>query len=131
MLRADIDTSPQSVDAVRVFVDLFEVTENESICCVVAADGNYALVPWDNDNQTSHLEDITIEPVYATHHFYANDPDSMRRYKIHNDAETVLSAVWAFAEWLRQQIKYENKQYYHVREALYSAFESRGVSWEE
>jgi len=51
-------------------------------------------------------EERDLEPVYATLHFYYNDPDSMRRMKECLDAPKWKSAVWEFDNWLRSRIKY-------------------------
>lgn len=51
-------------------------------------------------------EDRDLEPVYATLHFYYNDPDSMRRMKECLDAPKWKSAVWEFDRWMRNRIKY-------------------------
>ena len=45
-----------------------------------------------------------LEPVYATLHFYYNDPDSMRRLQQCHDAPKVLRAVEDFERWLRDRL---------------------------
>ena len=47
-----------------------------------------------------------LEPVYATLHFYYNDPDSMRRMRECLDAPKWKSAVQEFDRWMRNRIKY-------------------------
>ena len=47
-----------------------------------------------------------LEPVYATFHFYYNDPESMRRMRECIDAPKVQAALYEYAGWLRNKIKY-------------------------
>ena len=49
-----------------------------------------------------------IEPVYATLHFYHNDPDSMRRFRLCNQAEGMKLVLWELDQWLRNKIKYND-----------------------
>jgi hypothetical protein len=49
-----------------------------------------------------------FEPVYATLHFYYNDPDSMRRFRLCNQAEDLKLAMFEFDWWLRNRIKYND-----------------------
>ena len=61
-------------------------------------DGNNKL---SNDHKPHYFE-----PVYATLHFYYNDPDSMRRMRECLDAPKWKSAVQEFDQWMRARIKY-------------------------
>jgi hypothetical protein len=90
-------------------------------------------------------EDMDVEPVYASHHFYYNDPDSMRRYREHNQAEDVKLALWNFindsedgihniVKWKRDPAFWEGLTGYSVlawvEERLAEVFEAHGVDWE-
>lgn len=61
-------------------------------------------------------EDMT--PVYATLHFYYDDPDSMRRMRECMDAPKVKAALWSFDQNLRNRWKYgdEDKQTMSIEE---------------
>ena len=84
------------------------------------------------------IEDIDMDPVYATLHFYYNDPDSMFRYKQCMQAPNVYSAVYDYVEWLHNKTKHcgdeDNKQ--QLEEAwnkLFEYFSDLGVDvpgWE-
>ena len=59
------------------------------------------------DHKTLSEEDL--EPVYASLHFYYNDPDSMERFELCNNAHRYYSAIDEYARWLRSQVKhYDN-----------------------
>ena len=51
-------------------------------------------------------EALDYEPVYATLHFYYNDPDSMRRFRLCNQAEDLKLVLWGLDRWLRCETKY-------------------------
>ena len=66
-------------------------------------------------NETTYIDDIELsiddkadedERVYATLHFYHDDPDSKRRFKECNQAADVLCALMEFDEDLRRRWKY-------------------------
>ena len=77
------------------------------------------------------LTDEDLEPVYATLHFYHDDPESMRRFRECLDAPDVKAAVRDFHEWLRRQSDSENAEYAYaidqVRERLFEVFNDRGL----
>lgn len=52
-------------------------------------------------------EEEHMEPVYATLHFYYDDPDSMERFQHCIEADKVRFAIQSYANWLRNKIKYE------------------------
>lgn len=54
------------------------------------------------------LVDMDMEPVYVTLHFYYNDSDSMRRYKLVNKAQDMSTILFDLDQWLRSKIKYED-----------------------
>jgi hypothetical protein len=70
-----------------------------------------ALSP-DNHPADNQRED-DYEPVYATLHFYYNDPDSMRRFRLCNQAEDTRLALWEYDNKLRAFVKHgvENSIY--------------------
>jgi hypothetical protein len=41
-------------------------------------------------------------------HFYTDDPDSMRRFRLCNQAEDMKLALWEYDNWLRNHIKYSD-----------------------
>ena len=71
------------------------------------------------------------EPVYATFHFYHNDPDSMQRMRECLDAPRVKAAVRELEEWLKRQSDSENPEYAYAidmaREKLFDIFNARGL----
>jgi len=48
----------------------------------------------------------TVDPLYATLHFYYNDPDSMARFRRMQKVDGLYTAVQEFDNWLRNRIKY-------------------------
>ena len=50
------------------------------------------------------------EQVYATLYFYADDPDSMRRFRLCNKAEDVMIVLFSLDQWLRHEIKYNDRE---------------------
>ena len=77
-------------------------------------------------------DELDMTPVYATLHFYYDDPDSMRRYKRCNDAEMVCIALSEYDNWLRSRIKYdEREELQPARDALYRIFDEFGVGWDD
>jgi len=77
------------------------------------------------------------EPVYATLHFYHDDPDSMRRLRECLDAPNVKSALWDFDQELRRRWKYgeESDQLMtveQVRGLLCKTLAENGINlWED
>ena len=77
------------------------------------------------------------EPVYATLHFYYDDPDSMARYKACNEALDVLRAVEDFERWIRNTIQQSDTSdsifLENVRASLFQCFTDNDVTvpgWE-
>ena len=56
------------------------------------------------------LTDMDYEPVYCTLHFYYDDPDSMRRLDECMRAPDVRAVLFAFDQWLRNEIKYMERE---------------------
>jgi hypothetical protein len=84
------------------------------------------------------IEDIDMEPVYATLHFYYDNPDSMRRFKLCNEAETVRLALWDFKEWLHSEFKWGEDEHHlrsdileEVYQKLYQVFDGYGLNLDE
>ena len=73
------------------------------------------------------FEDIDISPVYATLHFYYDDPDSMERFKQCNEARDVLLAVGDFERWLKDSRDWEGVTLCSVRDKLFQFFDDYGV----
>ena len=116
-----------------------------------AAKDWYDYKPSSNDNTASSTrcphcngdltapEDMDMEPVYATLHFYHDDPDSMRRYRECNQAGEVRDAVGEYAQWLHAKVKYGGDEDGHsqLTEAWnewFAVFRGRGLpvpGWEE
>jgi hypothetical protein len=76
-----------------------------------------------------------LEPVYATLHFYYNDPDSMGRLQACHDAPKVLQAVEDFERWLREvgDADWETLPIESVRDKLFACFADNAVvvpGWE-
>jgi hypothetical protein len=76
-----------------------------------------------------------LEPVYATLHFYYNDPDSMGRLQACHDAPKVLQAVEDFERWLREvgDADWETLPIESVRDKLFACFADNDVvvpGWE-
>lgn len=63
------------------------------------------------------------QPVYATLYFYYDNPDSMRRLDECMRAPDVRSVLYRFDNWLRDQIKYMDREdedtLQDVRDRLY------------
>jgi ATP sulfurylase len=81
-------------------------------------------------------EDNGIEPVYASLHFYYDDPDSMRRFRECNQAADVKLALWAFDTELRRRWKYgkESEQgmtVAEVRSLLWETLNERGINLDD
>ena len=81
------------------------------------------------------VEDDT-EPVYATLHFYFDDPYSMFRFKMCNQAQSVRNVLFDFDEWLRSQVKYAEREdsdtLQEVRDKLWELFDDEGIDlWED
>jgi len=75
-----------------------------------------------------------IEPVYATLHFYHNDPDSMRRMRECLDAPKWKSAVQEFDQWLRNEIKHHEagEDAQTIRDYLHVLFNEHGIDiWDD
>ena len=53
---------------------------------------------------------MTEDPVYATLYFYANDDDSMRRFKLCSKAENMMLLLHQIDRWLRDEIKYNDRE---------------------
>ena len=52
---------------------------------------------------------MDVELVYATLHFYHDDPESMRRFRECNQAADVKAALREYDRWLRDQVKYHER----------------------
>ena len=81
-------------------------------------------------------EDMDMTPVYATLHFYYDDPDSMRRMKECMDAPNVRSLLFDYDQWLRDQIKYHERPdeagLQAARDMLWKIADENGIDiWEE
>ena len=85
---------------------------------------NWVYDPNHPDYEESSNDDEKLSPVYATLHFYHDDPDSMRRYRVCNQAEDALMALREFDNELRRRWKYgeEAAQMMTVEQA-------RGLLW--
>ena len=69
-----------------------------------------------------------MEPVYATLHFYHNDPESMRRFRKIQQVDDYAGALFEFDQWLRTQIKYaEHDEYQPVRDEFWKFCEYYGI----
>ena len=90
-------------------------------------------------------EDMDVELVYATLHFYHDDPDSMRRYRECNQAADVKLALWNFlhdpkdgihniVRWGHNPAFWKGMDGYDtlawVEERLAEVFEAHGADWE-
>ena len=80
-------------------------------------------------------DDDKPSPVYATLHFYYNDPDSMRRFRECNQAADVKLAIWEFDQKLRTRWRYgeEDQQTMlvkDVRSMMWAIFEDCGIHLE-
>ena len=76
-----------------------------------------------------------LSPVYATLHFYYDDPDSMKRMQVCLEAQDVLCAIEDFERWLRNTIDsgWREVPLESVRDRLFSCFLDNGVTipgWE-
>jgi hypothetical protein len=80
-------------------------------------------------------EDMDMELVYATLHFYYDDPDSMRRFRECNQAADVKSALWKYDRWLRDQLKYHERDDWEglqvARDRLWIALGEHGVNLDD
>ena len=54
-------------------------------------------------------EDMDVELVYATLHFYHGNPESMRRFREVNQAADVKAVLCEYDRWLRDQLKYHKR----------------------
>jgi hypothetical protein len=68
-----------------------------------------------NPKSIDHDDDTTTETTSfsarehrpdITMHFYTDDPDSMRRFRLCNQAEGMKLVLWEFDQWLRGETKY-------------------------
>ena len=80
--------------------------------------------------------DDETEPVYASLHFYYNDPDSMRRFMECMSAPDMKEVLFQFSQWLRGQIRYAERGDEDTLVEVYDKFwnycESCNVDpWEE
>ena len=80
-------------------------------------------------------EDMDVELVYATLHFYHGNPESMRRFREVNQAPAVRAALQDYEEWLRREIGVlegdVGAALSNVRDQLFSIFKDHGVQvWE-
>ena len=98
--------------------------------------------PYTGQPRSTHISEYyhsteAPEPVYATLHFYYGDDDSMRRFRLCNEAEDVRLAIWVFNQWLWDEIKYEDDDSVRreileeVRTQLLNVFEERGLDIHE
>ena len=71
-------------------------------------EGDLFTVLDDNTELSNDHKPHDIEPVYATLHFYHNDADSMRRFRLCNQAEGMKLVLWELDQWLRNKIKYND-----------------------
>ena len=80
-------------------------------------------------------DDDAMSPVYATLHFYYDDPDSMRRFRECNQAADVKCAIRQFDQWLRDQVKHYDREdvetLQEVRDQLWRAFGEYGVNLDD
>jgi hypothetical protein len=90
-----------------------------------------------SDDHVSSIDDIPDdhEPVYATLHFYYDDPDSMRRFRECNQAADVKSALWKYDRWLRDQLKYHERDDREglqvARDRLWIVFGEHGINLDD
>ena len=69
-----------------------------------------------------------MEPVYATLHFYYNDPESMRRFRKMQQVDDYAGVLFEFDQWLRSKIKYgEHDEYQPVRDEFWKFCEHYGI----
>ena len=90
--------------------------------------------PYPTDCPPDNQRETDYEPVYATLHFYYNDPDSMRRMRECLDAPKWKSAVREFDQWIRGLVKYGevtvNEE--SIRERFHVIFGEHGIDiWED
>jgi len=65
----------------------------------------------------------------AAFYFYREDPDSMRLFRLYNEAERVRIAIAEYDNWLRSQIKYEDRtELEEARNYLYDVFYDFGLT---
>ena len=72
------------------------------------------------------------EPVYATLHFYYDDPESMRRFKLCNQAGDMALAIWSLDNDLRNKWKHgkasdQMMTIVQVRAMLWDNLDSYGI----
>jgi hypothetical protein len=80
------------------------------------------------------IPDEDLDPVYATIHFYYNDPDSMARFRRVMKVEQIYFALQSFDNWMRGQIKHcdEPPNAFEIREEFHKFLDHRGIDiWEE
>ena len=65
-----------------------------------------------------------MEPVYATLHFYYDNPESMRRFRACNQAEDVRSAIREYDNELRRRWKYGDRGV-----QMMTVEQARGLLW--
>ena len=74
------------------------------------------ILPPDDDEKSS--------PVYATLHFYYDDPDSMKRFELCNQAKDFKDAIRDFDTELRRRWKYGEKGV-----QMMTVEQARGLLW--
>ena len=116
------------------------VYEPDSFCDGCGARGGYDVM---GDILCEHClaaedgyvsEDLPdYEPVYATLHFYHDDPESMRRFRKIQKTDDFSGVLFEFDQWLRSEIKYhEHEEYQPVRDEFWRFCDERGVDpWED
>ena len=79
------------------------------------------------------MDEEDMEPVYATLHFYYNDPESMSRFHRIQQVDDAFAVLFDFDMWLRGRIKYaDNDELCQIREEFWKICNDYGISpWEE
>ena len=69
-----------------------------------------------------------MEPVYATLHFYYDNPDSMRRFRKMQQIDDYAGVLFELDQWLRNKIKYEeHEEYQPARDEFWKFCEYYGI----
>ena len=60
--------------------------------------------------------------------FDADGPDKLLRMIL---ADNMASALWDFSQWLRSEIKYDDKPYDKVQEAFFDFLDQEGINLDQ
>lgn len=86
---------------------------------------------WESDPKVMSDRDTCPSPYTATLTFDLAGQDGRTEFEFAYAGKMTHLAVWEFDRWLRDQIKYRDKEEYQpVRDALYSILDEYRFDWD-